>query len=666
MSDVFLSYSRTDRARAERLAGALQGAGFDIWWDRQLSGGIEFSKETEARLNAAKAVVVLWSASSVESNWVADEATVGRDNGVLVPILVDDIQPKIGFRQFQTIDFRDWRGDVNAAAFGELCAALRARISGEAPAAPRTRPARRPLPLRRVAVAVAAIALTALIAAGLFLRAGPHWGGISHAGRSVAVLPFDVLSSDPDDGFFADGLAEEILNALSVVPELLVTARTSSFHFKGQQKTIPEIAAALGVANIVEGSIRRSAGNVRINVHLVRAADGRQLWSETYDAKLADDFVTQSDIAANVAAALGVLLDDKAKARMADARVGNVEAFTAYQKGAKLWYDAHGIGPLLPGLAAANVEFDKAIALEPRFADAQLMRSDLHYHAFERLALGAELPPPLGDLSMEEHLAQFRSEMAAASRDARTPGRRAMAEFALAFAADDWKGLGAKMDAALASEECIYLHWVARTTPLGRTDAALAFARRRNACDPYDPGAYGTMAGLQIDKRDFDGARETIERGNSALGERPAYEFMDMLIAALTHNESALAKFKSRFGAADWKNEGGFVELLYALSGDHASASVGPAREALSNSQSEVEKLVYAAWTGDEALSRRLAAEIDREPGGRFKLLAVIGRCVCGAPFPIDAAPRFAKQIELAGVAWPPPSPVDWPLKQWR
>lgn len=643
----------------------MRDAGFDVWWDRRLSGGVEFSKETEARLNAAKAVIVLWSATSVESNWVADEATVGRDNGVLVPILVDDIQPKIGFRQFQTIDFRSWRGDVNAAEFGELCAALRSRISGEAPTAPRTSPAKQPFPLRRAAV-VAAIALTALIAAGVFLRAGAPPAAKSHAGRSVAVLPFAVLSSDPDDGFFADGLAEEILNALSVVPELLVTARTSSFHFKGQPKTIPEIAAALGVVNIVEGSIRRSAENVRINVHLVRAADGRQLWSKTYDAKLSDDFSAQSDIAANVAEALGVLLDDNAKARMADARVGNVEAFTAYQKGAKLWYDAHGIGPLLPGLAAANAEFDKAIALEPRFADAELMRSDLHYHAFEVLAVGDDLPPPLGDLSMAEHLALFRSEMAAASRDARTPGRRAMAEFALAFVADDWRGLGEKMDAALASEECIYLHWVARTTALGRTDAALAFARRRNACDPYDPGAYGTMAGLQIDKRDFDGASETIERGKSALGARPAYEFTDILIAALTHDESALATIKARFAAADWENGGAYVDLLYALSGDDAAASVDRALEVLSKSQSEIEQLIYAAWTGDEKLSRRLAAEIDRRPGGRFKLLAVIDGCVCGAPFPIDAAPRFGEQVEQAGIAWPPPSPVDWPLKQWR
>ena len=101
--------------------------------------------------------------------------------------------------------------------------------------------------------------------------------------RSVAVLPFLALSSGSDDEYFADGLTEEILNALSQLPELLVTARTSAFHFKGQDLPVQEIASQLGVQHIVEGSVRRAGERLRVTAQLVRAEDGFHLWSENYD-----------------------------------------------------------------------------------------------------------------------------------------------------------------------------------------------------------------------------------------------------------------------------------------------------------------------------------------------------------------------------------------------
>jgi TolB-like protein len=101
--------------------------------------------------------------------------------------------------------------------------------------------------------------------------------------QSIAVLPFLALSSGPDDEFFADGLTEEILNSLAQLPELLVTARTSAFHFKGKNLTATEIAASLGVAHIVEGSVRRSGDRLRVTAQLIRANDGFHLWSENYD-----------------------------------------------------------------------------------------------------------------------------------------------------------------------------------------------------------------------------------------------------------------------------------------------------------------------------------------------------------------------------------------------
>jgi TolB-like protein len=124
--------------------------------------------------------------------------------------------------------------------------------------------------------------------------------------KSVAVLPFVAMSSGPDDEYFADGLTEEILNSLAGLPDLLVTARTSAFHFKGQDlPPIPEIAAILGVAHIVEGSVRRDGERLRVTAQLIRAADSFHLWSENYNHDTTDTFAVQSDIAEKIATARG-------------------------------------------------------------------------------------------------------------------------------------------------------------------------------------------------------------------------------------------------------------------------------------------------------------------------------------------------------------------------
>lgn len=131
----------------------------------------------------------------------------------------------------------------------------------------------------------------------------------TESSKSVAVLPFAALSSGEDDGYFADGLTEEILNSLAALPELLVTARTSSFHFKDLNLPVPEIAATLGVDNVVEGSVRRSGNQLRITAQLIRAADGFHLWSQTYDRTMDDVFAVQEDIATSIAETLNCFVE---------------------------------------------------------------------------------------------------------------------------------------------------------------------------------------------------------------------------------------------------------------------------------------------------------------------------------------------------------------------
>ena len=177
--------------------------------------------------------------------------------------------------------------------------------------------------------------------------------------KSIAVLPFLALSSGQDDEYFADGLTEEILNSLAQLPELLVTARTSSFHFEGQDIPIQEIASKLGVNNIVEGSVRRAGERLRVTAQLIRVADGFHLWSEDYDSTSADTIAVQENIAEKIASAMNVVMDEGKREAMRRAGLRNVEAFIAMQKGLELLEKAHGDPDLIGLLRQANVYFER-------------------------------------------------------------------------------------------------------------------------------------------------------------------------------------------------------------------------------------------------------------------------------------------------------------------
>lgn len=158
MAKVFLSYDREDAPRAQAIATALDEAGHDVWWDRHIRGGSQFSKEIEQALNEAKAVVVLWSAHSVDSAWVRDEAAAGRDTGRLVPARIDKTQPPLGFRQFQSIDLSHWT--KRARSLRELIDAVEAVATPSAKIRPEVRPSvRRTIPWKWMAGVLLALAI---------------------------------------------------------------------------------------------------------------------------------------------------------------------------------------------------------------------------------------------------------------------------------------------------------------------------------------------------------------------------------------------------------------------------------------------------------------------------------------------------------------------------
>ena len=193
------------------------------------------------------------------------------------------------------------------------------------------------------------------------------------ASRSIAVLPFAHLSIDPDNEYFCDGLAEELLNALSKIEELKVAARTSAFSFKGKNAEAREIGKALNVNTVLEGSVRKAGSRIRISAQLVNAADGYQLWSERYDREMRDIFDIQDEIALAVVDALKIELFGQAKSEVLKHHTQSPEAYEYYLRGL-----SHFNKWTPFDFTKAVENFDKAVGVDPDYASAYAAMADAY------------------------------------------------------------------------------------------------------------------------------------------------------------------------------------------------------------------------------------------------------------------------------------------------
>jgi TolB-like protein len=373
MADVFISYAREDAAHAQRLADALAAAGYTAWWDRNLTSGARYLKETEAELGAARAVVVVWSKDSVESHWVADEAAMGRDDGRLAALSFDGSTPPLGFRQFQVTDFSGWKGKGDEPAFQSLLSALARlapRAEGAPPPAAPAPVAPRPRISRSLMIGGAALAAALLAGvigvAAMFARPPAAVAAAAPAYRSIAVLPFADHSAAGDQAYLAEGMAEAVLNLLARNRDLQVAARTSSFVLKG--RSIADVASELHVDLVLDGSVQRDGDQVRIVPQLIDAKTGAILWTETYDRTLSGGglFDAQDRISAAIALELRATIGG-GPAPVVEARPSDA-ATDAFLEGRYLCARA-GAEDIEKGIAA----FERAIAADPGFAPAHAL-----------------------------------------------------------------------------------------------------------------------------------------------------------------------------------------------------------------------------------------------------------------------------------------------------
>ena len=360
------------------VAAALRLGGHDVWLDDQLPAHRAYSDVIQEELQAADVVLVLWSADACRSQWVRAEADWARQAGTLVQATIDGTIPPMPFNQIQCADLKDWDGGSDAPGWRKLVNSVEALAGpvAQANGEESRRPARQKV--------------------------------------SVCVLPFANMSGDAEQEYFSDGISEDITTDLSKISALEVIARNTAFTFKGQSVDVYEVARKLGVSHVLEGSVRKAGGRVRISAQLIEGAGGGHLWAERYDRDLTDIFAIQDEISKAIVDALRIkLLPDEKKA-IEQRGTFNVDAYNLFLMARQYWITgdfgdrrredrvirlckrAIEIDPDYPqawalmGLAQSNLFYaysgneelddglaaaERALALDPTIAEAHLPRA---------------------------------------------------------------------------------------------------------------------------------------------------------------------------------------------------------------------------------------------------------------------------------------------------
>ena len=485
--------------------------------------------------------------------------------------------------------------------------------------------------------------------------------------KSVAVLPFADLSQGQDQEWFADGLTEEILNALARLPELKVTARTSSFEFKNTNIDVSEIASRLGVAHIVEGSVRRIGDDLRVTAQLIRAQDGFHLWSQTYDRKSDALFDVQEDIAENIASTLDVVLDEEARNRMLAFGTRDVSAFLAYVEGRKLYDDAHARDLIEPvTLKEANVYFERAMDIDPTFSVPAIMHSDRYAHFL--LEGPAQIVGDGHELDIESVQAALQRDFSHAIRNAPDDEVRIIASINRELFAPKWARMSFLVDEfeALMSEgsaSLVHRLWMHETLlVLQRLDLSGQLAEEQLERDPISASAWEDMIDQKTALRNFDEARRLVDEARQRFGARRPLTERELSLAVLMGDRPRLIELLDNFES--FSGDYGDVQALdAAVSGDHALA-----RQLIDEAIARHSSPVYLIWTmfelGDVDAVAEYVRALDAKPSGATVLAMAFSSAGSAIWYDPDDAPNFGARLREAGVDIRSLPRGEWPAKK--
>ena len=339
MADVFVSYARSDKARVAPLVAAIEAKGWSVWWDPEITPGQQFDDQIEAEIDAARAVLVIWTPTSVASRWVRGEAREAAERGILVPVRFDQARLPMDVRAIHTTDIDGWGDDAESPQAQEVLRALAAMIV-------RTQAAKS-------------------AKAGGGVTAAPEK---ESARFTICVLPFANMSGDPEQEYFSDGITEDIITDLSKVSALAVISRNSAFMYKDKHVDVPKVARELKASHVLEGSVRKAGGRLRISAQLIDGATNDHIWAERYDRDITDIFAIQDEISAAIVKALKLSLLPEEKKAIERRGTDNAEAHDLYLMARQAYITGQEAD--VRGAEAIIRLSARATEIDPRYAQA--------------------------------------------------------------------------------------------------------------------------------------------------------------------------------------------------------------------------------------------------------------------------------------------------------
>jgi TolB-like protein len=340
LPDIFLSYGHDDVQTAKRFAESFEREGISVWWDASIRAGEAFDAVIESALKGAKAVVVLWSKTSVQSRWVRAEATLADRNRTLLPAMIEACERPIMFELMQTADLSHWSGEASDRTWQAFLADVR-RFVGASEVAPG---AQMPSQVKISAVGIL----------------GPR--PPSDHRPSLAILPFTNRSGERADDVFADGMVEDLIAALSLSGGVKVIAQSATIVYRKNVSDLRSIGRELGVRYMLEGNVRRLGANLRVTAQLVEAEDGAVLWLQKFDRPLTDLAALQEQLVTEVAGHLGVQVG-RAEMEKALKKPGDLTAWEAVMRSEATMNSMTG-----NGLSNSIAEARNAVAIAPDYA----------------------------------------------------------------------------------------------------------------------------------------------------------------------------------------------------------------------------------------------------------------------------------------------------------
>ena len=558
-NDVFVSYASHDAAVANSIVENLEGQGLKCWIaPRDVKPGAQYAEAIVRAINEAKAVVLVMSASAVGSSHVGKE--IERASSKRKPIIAFRIDAaplnhalEYFLSESQWIDVPALRMPAALAKLKDAVGQGSASSSQETAAGKRAGGSK-----KRIAIAATAVVVALGIAVGLgvyfwsskHVTQAPSVAAITD--KSIAVLPFTDMSEKKDQEYFADGMAEEIIDLLVKIPGLKVISRTSSFQFKGKTEDLRSIGTQLGVAYVLEGSVRKSGDHLRVTAQLIDSRDGTHLFSQTYDRNLNDVLKMQDEIAAQVGRALQIEVS-AAYDMVPRPALGNTEAYTLYLQGLHALdrYDQ-------PGLEQAITDFQRALVLDPSFA-AAANRLGQVYSALGEFGF---IPPTVA-MEQVRHYVELTLKL----DPSRAETHAALGGVIHGGFDWDWAAADRELEQArtLAPNNAAVLALSARQSIImGRWDDALKLLNATAELDPINAGHYLFLTFVQVQR---DRLAEAEAAARRTLEISPtftlAHYWLGIVLLVRHQPETALAEMLKE--ANDAPRLGGSSMAYFAL-----------------------------------------------------------------------------------------------------